>query len=395
MDVGFVLLIFLLGAIALTALWANGISPIDLLRPVFSFGEPPQEPQAARRPAALSQTPQSIKEATARPRIVGRIPGEAAWHPRGRQHTAVAGETGAGKTSTMNTLLVADILSGAQCIVCSTHFAYYHPEDQPIDLRPLKGHFEAYVTPAEIMAALVAACEQIDIRMLRYRAGQRVGHDIVLYLGEWDTSIQRVLGDAATERLLHILDEGRKTNVWVGFIEAHGAQVKRFGGDGALRSAFKTRLAGNVDDHSWRMFVGKDMPKQDVPRGYWMTERGLVEVRRPTNEYIASVARAVAPSLHSPLVSTVLETEPVIPVRPRRTADVAFLDDTAGIPSIPDGDTSMIPGDDTDEETSDAIRTLYTSGWSMNRIAAVLKLRGSKQERNARIKAALHEQPVE
>lgn len=222
--------------------------------------------------------------------------------PSARKHTAVAGATGDGKTTTMNSLLVADIATGAQCVVCSTHFTYFHPEDQTIDLRPLRDRFQVAFTGPAIRAMLDAACKLKDARMDLYRAGKPVGHDVCLYFGEWDTSIQRLLGEWASDRLQELLDEGRKTNVWVSFVEVHGAQVKRFGGDSAVRAAFRTRLTGNVDATSWRAFVGSDTPRQAVPQGQWMTDRGAVLVTPPTAEQIAMIAAADLPR-HAPLVS--------------------------------------------------------------------------------------------
>jgi hypothetical protein len=244
-----------------------------------------------------------------RPVAAPKLSPAPAFHPRQRKHTAVAGATGDGKTTTLNTLLVQDIAAGAQCVVCSTHFTYYHPEDQSVDLRPLCDFFEVYYTPEDILKAMVAACALIDARLERYRAGKDVGHDVTLYFGEWDTAIQRTLGDKATERLLHILDEGRKTRVWVGFIEVHGAQVKRFGGDSALRAAFTTRLAGNIDASSWRTFIGDDIPRQPVPRGAWMTPTGLITIQPPSRADIAQVVRTTPPRLFAPIASSVSEEE--------------------------------------------------------------------------------------
>jgi hypothetical protein len=258
------------------------------------------EPLVGREPQQKTPAPFREQAAALAPVV------QPAFHPRQRKHTAVAGATGDGKTTTLNTLLVQDIAAGAQCVVCSTHFTYYHPEDQQIDLRPLRDCFEVYYTPDEILKAMTAACALIDQRLDLYRKGQDVGHDITLYFGEWDTAIQRTLGDKATERLLHILDEGRKTRIWVGFIEVHGAQVKRFGGDGALRAAFTTRLAGNIDATSWRALVGDEIPRRPMPRGTWMTPNGQITIQPPSQ---ADVLRAVQPRRYEPIVSAVSDNE--------------------------------------------------------------------------------------
>lgn len=254
-------------------------------------------------PAPVGATPPAQQHSQRR---IGRYV-TADMLPNARKHTAVVGSTGDGKTTTMNSLLVADIASGAQCVVCSTHFTYYHPDDQTIDLRPLADRFQVAYTAPAIRAALDAACKLKDQRMALYRAGKPVGHDVCLYFGEWDTSIQRLLGQWAADRLQELLDEGRKTNVWVSFVEVHGAQVKRFGGDSAVRAAFRTRLTGNVDATSWRAFVGSATPQTSQPQGQWMTERGPVRVEPPTSEQIARVAAATLPR-YAPLVSKDMPT---------------------------------------------------------------------------------------
>ena len=260
-----------------------------------------------KRVKALAPVPAAPEPVHNGPPIYGAIGNSLTDNMKigNRRHTAIVGITGDGKTATMNAMLVADIASGAQCVVCSTHFTYFNEEDQPIDLRPLKDHFQAEYTKEGIAAAIKAARELIDVRMPRYRNNQAVGHPVVLYLGEYDTSITRLLGDYAGESVQHILDEGRKTNVWIGFIEMHGAQVKRFGGDGAVRSAFGTKMASaNVDSLSWKVFVGEGIPKERMPLGDWMTDRGIVRVTLPTIKLIEKIAER-PPHGYAPLRSSV------------------------------------------------------------------------------------------
>lgn len=281
-------MLILVGGVSAEGLWRKLRSRTATAAPAY---EAWQDDAAWDAPAPTA--PQAAPQATGAQRIGRYVTPD--MEPNARKHTAVAGITGDGKTTTMNSLLVADIAVGAQCVVCSTHFTYYHPDDQRIDLRPLRDAFQVAYTAETIRAVLAAACALKDERMKLYRAGKPVGHDVCLYFGEWDTSIQRLLGAWATERLQEILDEGRKTNIWVSFVEVHGAQVKRFGGDSALRAAFRTRLTGNVDATSWRAFVGGDIPQQQVPQGQWMTERGPVFVEPPTAAQIAQVAAANLP----------------------------------------------------------------------------------------------------
>lgn len=291
-------MLFLIAGVAGEGLWRKWQTRRAAPEGVY-VEDAPAPPQA---PAAV---------ASGATRRIGRYV-TADMLPSARKHTAVAGATGDGKTTTMNSLLVADIATGAQCVVCSTHFTYFHPEDQTIDLRPLRDQFQVAFTGPAIRAMLDAACKLKDARMNLYRAGKPVGHDVCLYFGEWDTSIQRLLGEWASDRLQELLDEGRKTNVWVSFVEVHGAQVKRFGGDSAVRAAFRTRLTGNVDATSWRAFVGSDIPKQAVPQGQWMTDRGPVRVDPPTADQIAMIAGANLPR-HAPLVSPDLPSDEPTP----------------------------------------------------------------------------------
>ncbi len=217
-----------------------------------------------------------------------------------RGHTAMAGSTGAGKTTTLNTLLVNDIKRGMHCVVCSTHYTAYHPEDQQIDLRGITHLFEVAYTPETIRLAIVAAARRIDERLELYRAGKDVGQDTVLYLGEWG-SISRNLGKEADALIQKILDEGRKTKVWL-VVELHSAIVSRFGGDSGLREAFRTRLAHTVDSTTWSAFVGKEIERQPVPVGYWMTSNGLIAYDRPAPELLHAMAQTMLPNIHEYLL---------------------------------------------------------------------------------------------
>ena len=250
---------------------------------------------------APAPTPPPPPTPLAMPSTVAVRESITALSPRQRHHTLIAGSTGDGKSTTLYTLLVNDIAHGAHCVVCSTHFTPFHHEDQQIDLRPLEAHFEAYWEHSTIAAALRRAATIIDERMHRYRANQDVGHDIALYIGEWG-NIERVLGKKeASDLLVKIIDEGRKTRVWIGAIELHSLLVSRFGSDSAFREAFNTRLAGNVDDVTWKTVVGRDVPKQRVAVGTWMTDSGLTTVERPSYRTILDLA-ATPPHSYARLV---------------------------------------------------------------------------------------------
>lgn len=221
--------------------------------------------------------------------------------PRTRKHTGIAGATGDGKTATFNTLLVADIASGAHCVVCNTHFTAYHPEDQPIDLRPIEHLFEVAFEVKHIQTTIARVVAESTRRLELYRAGQDVGQDMVLYVGEWG-SVKRHLGAAVVDQLTKLLDEGRKTRVWL-VVEYHSLLVSRTGGDSALREMYTTLLAGNVDPTTWKFVVGEKIEQHPVPIGTWMTEDGPVRVVRPGPEFIGHL------SLRAPSMSLSFTTD--------------------------------------------------------------------------------------
>lgn len=258
-----------------------------------------------------------------------------------RGHTAMAGSTGAGKTTTLNTLLTNDIKRGMHCIVCSTHYTAFHPEDQQIDLRGITHLFEVAYTPETIRAAIVAAARRIDKRLELYRAGKDVGQDTVLYLGEWG-SISRNLGKEADALIQKILDEGRKTKVWL-VVELHSAIVSRFGGDSGLREAFKTRLAHTVDATTWSAFVGKEIERQPVPVGYWMTSHGLIGYDRPSPALLNAMAETMLPNIHEYLLPVSHDSVDASSAGATDVADFApgttssFVDDRMLLSALIDG----------------------------------------------------------
>ena len=318
-----------------------------------------------------SAAPSSTPAAAAAPEVPTIKPIQSI-PPRERQHTVIAGMTGDGKNTTVNTLLVWDIVHGVHPIVCSTHFTPYHPEDQPIDLRPIAHLFEAAYTLPAIAAVLTYACDQIDGRMERYRAGLDVGQDIVLYLGEWG-AIRRGLGDMAVDALMKILDEGRKTRVWIGAMELHSALVGRLGGDSGLREAFTTRLAGNIDTTTWRLFVGKEYKQQPVPRGHWMTEDGLTEVVRPTKKQISMIAERKQKTWE-PIISGAVLHPPVL--RDEITIERALASIEANTGQNTASNTGETPAENTGAKLTKAriksIREIAALGASRNQMAGMI-----------------------
>lgn len=372
--------------------------------------------EAAERAKAEAKAAQPDPQAQA---VDPPVPVTAPIHtivPRKRGHTAIAGKNGDGKTTTVNTLLVNDIERKIQCVVCSTNYTAYHPEDQPIDLRPIQHLFEVAYDPAVIARCLQGACELIDVRMPLYRSGLDVGHDVVLYLGEWG-AIRRTIGDDVVKWLLKILDEGRKTRVWV-VMELHSGLVSRLGGDSAMREAFWTKLVGNVDDTTWRQFIGKTIAQQPVPRGWWMTDKGTTQIVRPTSADIACLVGRPAPQWKS-LASLSTIPQPKPPVDDKQAGPTGPIPETpkavenppkapqngtgpVGPPqqqAVPSG-TSANAGttartidetidtilDEAGQLTDEHIKHLHAKrGWSPSRIATSKGLRGRKDERLDRV----------
>jgi hypothetical protein len=239
-----------------------------------------------------------------------------------RKNTAAAAISRHGKTTTMNTVAVYDRLHKVprpnggtlpvQTVFLSTHFTFYHPVDQRIDLRPLRRHIEAYFTLETISTALDQVNRLIDQRLERYRNGGDVGHAVALYIGE-HSELKEELGNEYIKKVRRIANQGLKLNIYIGFIELHSALVEEMGGGSGLRQKFHTRLAAdNVDDRTWKIFTN-DAPRTPTPRGWWMSDSGLVEVTPPTSDVIARIAAEPPPAwppllaANGPAVDTVSE----------------------------------------------------------------------------------------
>lgn len=245
--------------------------------------------------------------------------------PGARMHTLIAARPGDGKTTALNTLVVADVRAGAQTIVLNPHFTAYHPEDQPIDLRPLAAHFEAVYDYAHIEATLRALVREIDARMPIYRAGQDVGHVISVLIDEWPAVQLSEYAKSCTDLLGRIVREGRKCKVFV-TIATQDAQVSTLGFSGGLRSSFATRLCGNVDNATWRACMG-DAAQRPVARGVWASDRGDVMVTPPTAIDVRAAAMgepcysAIEP--HSATDSAIAPSEPDSIAWAERVRDLA------------------------------------------------------------------------
>lgn len=284
----------------------TGDNAIAHQRAMLAPAEPPSAPSLHIAEAAGTSPAASVSAIHQRPLAE-------------RKNTAAAAISRHGKTTTMNTAAVYDRLHKVpgpnggtlpvQTVFLSTHFTFYHPVDQRIDLRPLRRHIEAYFTLETINAALDQVNRLIDLRLERYRNGGDVGHAIALYIGE-HSELKEELGNEYIKKVRRIANQGLKLNIYIGFIELHSALVEEMGGGSGLRQKFHTRLAAdNVDDKTWKIFTN-DAPRTATPRGWWMSDGGLVEVIPPTSEVIARLAAEPVPAWPSLLAQadTVLDT---------------------------------------------------------------------------------------
>lgn len=250
----------------------------------------PQSQTMAQQPA------QSIVGQATQPRSIPlhRI------EPSKRQHTIIAGRTGDGKTVTGITMIVADIVNGAQVAWLNPQLSLYHPDDQRIDLRPIKHLIERYRKPEEILDVLNVAKAIIEHRNQLYEDGQSVGHNIVLHIDEWPLIRESNVGDQCAEALRTILRTGRKCNVWIA-LATQDAQVETIGLNGGVRNSFATALIGNVDTATWRAMLGADTRQNKLPQGVWQGKDSLITVSIPEVNVIQKLAESLPTAQYAPL----------------------------------------------------------------------------------------------
>lgn len=221
----------------------------------------------------------------------------AALHPNQRMHTLIAAKPGDGKTTTANTLLVEDCKRGdTQVYVLNPHFTYFHPVDQPIDLRPLQDRIDVVFDYEAISATLKSLYALVQERMQLYRNGQNVGHPITVYIDEWPAIAGSDYGKECADYLSKLVREARKVNIWL-VVCSQDALVDTLKLSGGLRASFHTCLVGNVDATTWRNLTG-GMPQQKVQRGTWMvagTVDGLVTYTPATSAEVARIAQQPQP----------------------------------------------------------------------------------------------------
>lgn len=292
---------------ALLAWWAI----VNQAREERAALQSPPAPPAPSAPIIVAPRPAPVAVTA-----VTYANGETPYHKleiKDRGHTIIAARSGDGKSFATYSGVVFDLARQAQVILCNPQVSLYHPEDQPIDLRPIRGLIEYHSDPAAILAALKTLLSIIDQRNKLYEVGEPVGHHIVAYIDEWPTLVDADKSIADVVRA--ILRTGRKCNVWI-VLATQDAQVETLGVKSGVRNQFKTVLVGNVEQATARALLG-DVPRAKLQRGQWQTASGIISVKRPSEALItrlrdaytdgAPYARIVQPAP--------TDDEPVIEVR--------------------------------------------------------------------------------
>lgn len=232
--------------------------------------------------------------------------------PEQRHNVLIAAGPGDGKTTTMNTMLVADLARGVQVVVLNPNFTYYHPRDQLIDLRPVASQFEAAYDYKEIDTILKSLVDNVIYgeRLPLYREGKDAGHTIVVYIDEMPaiTSVatNKPYAESCKANIVKLIREGRKVQVFV-VCAAQDALVETLGLPGGVRDNFAVRLVGNVDPTSWKRCVGDEVKQVKVEQGTWYAggkrASGTMQLIPATSEDVlrATQHRVVATPANAPM----------------------------------------------------------------------------------------------
>lgn len=213
----------------------------------------------------------------------------AAWGP-----TILAAQPRWGKSQVQIARLVNDIEAGHEAVWMSTHLTLYHPKDQPTDLRPIADHFEQIGEAKAIRDRLHYYVDTVlEERLGKYRRGEDVGHPIALHIGEWPALVAE-FGEDISAPMRRLIREAPKTQVIVSTLDAQDAHVQTLGLGSGVRANFWTKLVGRVDERTWEVLVGPDVPYQQLPSRTWYAPGvGLVRFPLPDAGRIRKIAGVV------------------------------------------------------------------------------------------------------
>lgn len=270
----------------------------------------PQPVEVAQVVPRASLVPQQVK------RLLTDIPAEK------RLNVLLASAPGDGKTTTLITMMLADMARGVHAVVCNPHFTYYNQEDQPIDLRPLAGQFDVAISYKDIYETLKSLQALIEQRKPLYQNNAELGATVVCYIDELPAingeSTNPEYAKACRQMIPAIVYEGRKYKVLV-VLAAQSAQVSDLNFSGGVRECFALRLAGNVDTASWRALVGDKVEKVQVAKGTWYAggtvAQGLLHIN-PATSYDVQEALQVASGKRKPETQVLALPQPVARLQP-------------------------------------------------------------------------------
>lgn len=289
--------------------------------------------------------------------------------PEEREHTLITARTGDGKTYTSIALMVRDIAHGAEVFWLNPQLTLYHPKDQPLNLRPIAHCFHQVDDYNQILATLRHVYRLAEQRKPLYKAGKNVGHNIALHIDEWP-AIYNALGDEAAGVLVAILRECRKLNIWV-TMGTQDLLTETNGFSTGARAMFTTKLAGNVDDTTWRAVVGAGVKKIPVAKGVWMTECGPVRSVGATGSDISRIV------LQGP--SPFLSSLPTAPVQP---PSLSLSEPAAATPERKIADSGDSDSADSGQKLSErrikAVRRAAKAGMSRTLIIDLLGISPNK-----------------
>lgn len=284
------------------------------------------------------------------------------WWPSVTNHTAhimLVGETQSGKSTTAYALLYERAKTDKIIII--------DPHEQKNDW-PLAAanHGRNYDEIEQLFQIIHREFER------RYMPNEPSGEPITVFIDELPSIV--AMKKPLMDLVKQWLREAAKIKIRL-VILSQDANVKTLGIDGE----------GPVRENLMKILLGSfaaDVPHVDNYRPAAIERRGKVTAISLDGIRIIAQQKVYTSSLWTlPKVSSKkpsISTEYIVPVQEN-------MSEFAGIPPVTSDDTTDVPSDGL---TDEVIKTLHISGWSMNKIAALM-LRGNKQQRLARIRSAI------
>ena len=299
------------------------LSYTDSSRPQLApAGEPPTvEPAPAALPGPLDLAALSLQPGGDRIVLGVDASGPIAVDVQQLCHVALLGSTGGGKSNLLRLILPQLLAGGASVVLADPHYAPLDPESGD-DWRAIAARLahQPAVTRKEIAALLGLMIGELDLRLARRRAGERVGAPMFLAFDELPSIADMLPG--AVAQIGRLLREGRKVHLLT-IGASQSMLIKEVGGSSALRDQYRTACYVGGDRKSAAAIL--DVPERlidDGPLGKGIIllrsevtkPPALVRVPLVSNEAIAALlGERVAPKT---LDDRPLESQPSFGFRP-------------------------------------------------------------------------------